>query len=141
VIEMAKNHNIETVVRELPDGAKCTAIGGAVPTNMTRYITFVRADRNASAINTAVGSKLYLCEALSGTKTSYSTPTLASALQKSVVMIPSGVTANKDYQSSPKIDTENPLFSIAESKYLTTLLVSEANMSGAVNMFVEYYDE
>ncbi len=141
VIKMAKNHNIQTIVKELPAGGLATAIGSSVPANMTRFVTFVRVDRSAPAINTAVGSKLYLCEALSNAKTSYSTPTLASALQKMVVIIPSAVTANKDFQSTPKIDTENPLFSIAASKFLTTLLVSDANLSGAANMFVQYYDE
>ena len=138
---MAKNHNIQTMVKELPDGGMATAIGSSVPANMTRYVTFVRMERNVPAINTAVGSKLYLCEALSNVKTSYSTPTLASALQKSVIIIPSAITANKDYQSTPKIDTENPLFSIASSKFMTALLVSDAGYSGAVNLFMQYYEE
>ena len=138
---MAKNNNLITVVKQLPTGGKATAIGSSVAAGLTRYVTFVRAARDVLAVNTAVGSKLYLCEALSNAKTSYSTPTLASALQKMVVVIPSAPTADKDFQSTPKIDTENPLFSIAESKFMTTLLVSDAGLSGAVNLFVQYYDQ
>lgn len=138
---MAKNHNLVTVVKQLPKGGQATAIGSSVAAGMTRYVTFIRAANDLIVGSALPGSKLYLCEALSSVKTSYSTPALASALQKAVIIIPSAMTADKDYQSTPKIDTENPLFSIAESKFMTTLLVSEVGMSGPVNLFTQYYDE
>lgn len=138
---MAKNNNLITVVKQIPKGGQATAIGSSVAAGMTRYVTFVRAANDLIVGSALPGSKLYLCEALAATKTSYSTPTLASALQKAVIIIPSAMTADKDYQSTPKIDSENPLFSIAESKFLTTLLVSETGMSGPVNLLVQYYDE
>jgi len=138
---MAKNNNLITVVKQLPKGGQATAIASVVPAGMTRYVTFVRAARDGIISSATAGSKIYLCEALSNAKTSYSTPTLASALQKMVIIIPSAISADKDWQSSPKIDTENPLFSIAESKFMTTLLVSDGGMSGSANLLVQYYDE
>ena len=138
---MAKNSNLLSIVNQLPNGGLATIVGSSVADGMTIYVTFVRAVRDGIITSATAGGKVFLAETLSGVKTSYSTPALASALQKQVIMIPSTVAGNKDIQSTPKIDSENPLFSIASTKFLAALLVSDTGMSGAVNLFVQYYEE
>ncbi len=137
-----KNYNIQTKqFRCKGTTGSCVAIGGAVPAGMKRYVTFISV-RPALIAKTAKGSKILFCSAAASQTTKYSTVALASAAKKFVVRIPSA-TAQKRFFAYPEsgADPENPLFSVAESKFLTAQTHSTNSASASCTVFVQYYDQ
>jgi hypothetical protein len=144
---MAKNYDIKTASKFIVGGAAASAayrratIGSSVAAGMTRYVTFLRLV--PMEVNGDKGSKVYICStAASDTAT---TSTLASANQKMVMFIAStlgtGVAGNRSEMIPASPDTEHPLFTIASSKFLTAYIGSDLGMSGAAQLFVQYFDE
>ena len=121
-----KNYDIKTVSKVISTVNTGLSLG-AVPSGMKRWVTFVRADNVYGGEN-----KLFLVSTTS--ETAASTVTLASAGAKDRITLQ----AKEHFADPPKgpADPEFPLFSIAEAKYLT----AKTNM-GAVNLFMQYYDE
>ena len=121
-----KNYDIKTVSKVI--GTNITSLGlGAVPAKMKRWVTFIRADNAYGGEN-----KLYLVSATA--ETVASTPTLATAAAKDRVTLQ----AKEHFANPPQgpADPSFPLFSIAESKYLTAL-----TNRGDTNLLIQYYDE
>ncbi len=135
-----KNYNILTARKVLAAGgmaATRTAVASSVAAGMKRYVTFVRLERNAAANN--VGSRVFLVStAAAGTA---STTALASAGNKMMIELMSSIAQPKEQQFPPKIDTENPLFSIAAGKFLSVAKSGLQLGSGAVTLTVQYYDQ
>ncbi len=121
-----KNYDIKTVSKVISTVNTGLSLG-AVPSGMKRWVTFVRADNVYGGEN-----KLFLVSTTA--ETAASTVTAASAGAKDRVTLQS----KEHFANPPKgpADPEFPLFSIAESKYLT----AKTNR-GSVNLFVQYYDE
>jgi len=121
-----KNYDIKTISKVISTVNTGLSLG-AVPAGMKRWVTFVRADNVYGGEN-----KLFLVSTT--TETAASTVALASAGAKDRVTLQS----KEHFANPPKgpADPEFPLFSIAESKYLT----AKTNR-GSVNLFVQYYDE
>lgn len=132
-----KNVNVVTVSKDLRGKSSHVAIGSSVAAGLTRYVTFLRI--NCDSVLSTKGSKVYVCStAASGTAAATAA---ASTAQKMVVVLQSSVSAKKDFQMPLKINTENPLFTIAASKWLTAYLSSIAGQSAPVNIFAQYYDQ
>lgn len=121
-----KNYDIKTVSKVISTVNTGLSLG-AVPSGMKRWVTFVRADNVYGGEN-----KLFLVSTTS--ETAASTVTLASAGAKDRITLQS----KEHFANPPKgpADTDFPLFSIAEAKYLT----AKTNR-GSVNLFMQYYDE
>lgn len=133
-----KNQNVVTVAKTMTKGTRAV-IGSSVAAGMKRYVTFVRAEK-AGTNQKGAGAKLLLCSGAASNTAS--TITLASANQKMQVILTSAVTADAAEDQIPKkIDTENPLFSIAASKWLTAFCASANTFSSPVNLFIQYYDQ
>lgn len=135
-----KNNNIQTVRKVLAAGgmaATRTAIGSSVATGMKRYVTFVRLEHNTAALN--LGSRVFLVSA--ATIATVSSTGAASAGMKMMIELMSSVSQPKVQQLPPKIDTENPLFSIAAGKYLVAAKSGLTIASGACTLMVQYYDQ
>jgi hypothetical protein len=109
-------------------GTTVTSLGlGAVPTNMRRWVTFIRADNLYGGQN-----NLYTVSTTG--ETVASTLTLASAGAKNRMLLQNG-----EHRSLPESgvgDPEVPLFNIAEDKYLTLL-----TDRGDVAVTIQYFDE
>lgn len=121
-----KNYDIKTVRKVIGTGV--TSIGlGAVPANMKRWITFVRADNEYGGIN-----HLYLCSTTS--ETYAYTLTRASAAAKDRYYLPNAGSIAKPTCGPASVD--NPLFCIDAEAYLTAL-----TDRGDVSLFVQYYEE
>jgi hypothetical protein len=136
-----KNYNLQTkTFRCKGTTGSCVAIGGAVPTGMKRYVTFISV-RPTLLTKVSKGSKIWFCSAATSQATKFSTLALASAAKKFVVRIPSA-TAQKRFFAYPESgpDPENPLFSVAESKFLTAQTHSTTHVSASCAVFVQYYD-
>lgn len=121
-----KNYDIKTVSRVIGTNITNLALG-AVPTGHKRWVTFVRADNKYGGEN-----KLFLVSTTA--ETFASTVTRASAGSKDRILLQA-----KEHFATPPQGPANPdfpLFSIAESKYLTAL-----TSLGDVNLFLQYYDE
>ena len=132
-----KNYDVQTVSKYVGGVSSHVALGSSVAAGKKRYVTMLRIDNDAT-ISTK-GSKVYICStAASGTAANTAT---ASAAQKMMVLISSSVSTTKEFQSTAKINTENPLFSIAASKWLSAYLSSIAGQSSPVNIFCQYYDQ
>lgn len=133
-----KNSDIKTVAKTMTKGTRAV-IASSVAAGMKRYVTFVRAEK-AGTNQKGQGVKLILASgALSNTA---STLTLASAVQKLQVVLTSAPTADASEAQIPiRPDTENPLFSVAASKWLTLFCASVATFSSPVNVLVQYYDQ
>lgn len=136
---MPKNYNIQTaVVNPLGTTGKPKTVGAIVAAGKTRYVTFISVTPRGDM--RSAGCKLLFCS--TSTEAKASTLALASAAAKYAVIIASAPGAPKSFQSSAKIDTENPLFSIAEGRYLTIRQASTAVIgSTACSVFVQYYDQ
>lgn len=135
---MPENYNI--ITKKVPivtqDGA-AVAIGSSVAAGMKRYVTFVRVDpRNMSSKK---GSKVWICSTSTAVKAS--STTTASAAAKMLLMIPSAVGAQKFAQVPDYPDSENPLFTIAASRFLTARISKLQLGSASVTLFVQYYDQ
>jgi len=142
---MPKNNNLITVSKLIPTKSSHVVLGtAAVPAGMTRYVTMVKATQ-VQATN-GKGSRVFFCSAAaSGTGTNQTT---ASAIQKVKLTIPSYTLSTsviplirKSRQVPAMPDSENPLFTIAESKWFTATLSSETGASSPVNVFAQYYDQ
>ena len=121
-----KNYDIKTISKVI--GTNITSLAlGAVPSGMKRWVTFVRADNVYGGEN-----KLFMVSTTA--ETIASTITAASAGEEDRITLQS----KEHFANPPKgpADPEFPLFSIAESKYLTAL-----TNRGNVNLFLQYYDE
>ncbi len=134
-----KNYNIQTKRVRPATGASATSfksIGGAVPTGMKRYVTFVQVSRVEGA--TGKGVRVYIAStAASATLTL----TSASASSKMKILIGSA-SCDGNFSIPAKINTKNPLFSVAEGKYLTVRQGSTAALGNAeASIFVQYYDQ
>lgn len=121
-----KNYDIKTISKVISTVNTGLSLG-AVPAGMKRWVTFVRADNVYGGEN-----KLFLVSTTA--ETAASTVTLASAGAKDRVTLQS----KEHFANPPKgpADPEFPLFSIAESKYLT----AKTNR-GSVNLFMQYYED
>jgi len=111
-----KNYNIVTkTVRAKGTTGSGVAIGSSVAAGLNRYVTYIRI--NQSAGGGGLGFKLWFCST-AATATASSTA-LANTAMKLMVLIPSAVGASKTVEMPERPDTENPLFTIAASKFLT----------------------
>lgn len=144
---MPKNYNIVTKHVYLSAVAKASqrkAIGSSVAAGMTRYVTMVRVKQTKASGLQSHGSKVYLCSVAA--QHTASTTTAASAGAKMQIYIQSvagntNVPVLKVKQIPDIPDTENPLFTIAASKWFTAFLCSGATQSGPVHVFAQYYDQ
>lgn len=139
---MSKNYDIRTVSKWIVGGATAsaayrrTAIGSSVAAGMTRYVTFMQVA--PVAVGGSQGSKVYLCSTVAS-DTANATAA-ASTNQKMVVAIGSATAANSmSIPATP--DTEHPLFTITESKFLSAYIGSVVGNSSPVQLFVQYFDE
>jgi len=133
-----KNYNIITkTVRAKGTTGSGVAVGSSVAAGMTRYVTYIRVNQNTGTKN--IGSKIWFCST-AATATASAT-TLASSAAKLVVLIPSAVGANKFVELPKYPDTENPLFTIAASKFLTVRNSKLQLGSATCAIFVQYYDQ
>ena len=135
---MPKNYNIQT--RVIATGStiasSAVAVGSSVAAGKTRYVTFIAITPRVGA--TGKGRKIYFCSTT--TAIHASTPTKASAAAKlKYVQVSASAESNAHFPS--EINTENPLFTIAASNFLTVFQVSAQAGSGAANVFVQYYDQ
>lgn len=137
---MPRNQNIVTVIKRIITGtpaATRTAVASSVPAGMTRYVTYIAMQRNSASNNE--GTRLWLCSgAAAGAQ---STTALASVTQKLTLEIASAVFLPKTLKTPMKIDTENPLFTIAASKFLNVCKSGLAIASNPCTLFVQYYDQ
>lgn len=138
---MPKSYNIVTKVVNPPNttGA-AVAIGSSVAAGMTRYITFIAITPRSG--NDTLGRKIYFCSTTSVAQAS--TLAKASANGKWLYRQASASfgAADPNYSIPRKIDTENPLFTIAASKFLTIRQGSTVALgNGACSIFVQYYDQ
>lgn len=139
---MPRNYNIKTVRKALPTGkmsAAVTAIGSSVAAGMTRYVTFVRVEGNSAS--NKLGSRVYFCSTTAAAVSQAKNTSTASAVAKMIIELESAYAMPKAVQIPPKIDTENPLFTIAASKFL---LVTKSGLqlgSNPCTVFVQYYDQ
>lgn len=109
-------------------GTTVASLGlGAVPDNMRRWVTFLRADNLYGGENS-----LYTVSTTG--ETVASTLTLASAGAKNRMLLQNG--EHRSLPESGEGNPENPLFNIAEEKYLT-LLTDRGNVA----VTVQYFDE
>ncbi len=138
---MPKNYNIQTVCKHIATAGSHIAIGSSVAAGKTRYVTMVRVAQTTNGA--AKGSRVVFCSSVASG--SASTITRASALQKLCVQIVSASATKtmpaKTVQIPEQPNTENPLFMVAASKFLTAFLATAAGQSNAVNVFVQYYDQ
>lgn len=133
-----KNYNIITkTVRAKGSSGSAVAIGSSVAAGMKRYVTFIRINQAAGTKN--VGSKLWFCS--TAASSTASTTAAANSAMKLMVLIPSAVGANKVVQIPDKPDTENPLFTIAASRWLSVRSSKLQLGSASCSIFVQYYDQ
>jgi len=144
---MPKNYNIVTKYAYLSAAAHASqrkALGSSVAAGMTRYVTMVRVKQTKASGLQSHGSKVYFVSTTGSAVAS--TTTTASAGAKLSVFIQSvagntNVPVLKVKQVPDIPDTENPLFTIAASKWFTAYLGSAATTSGPVHVMVQYYDQ
>lgn len=133
-----KNYNIQSrTVRAKGTTGSGVAIGSSVAAGMTRYVTYIRINQSAGA--GGLGSKIWFCST-AATATASSTA-LANTAMKLMVLIPSAVGASKTIEMPMVADPENPLFTIAASKFLTTRTSKLQLGSASCSIFVQYYDQ
>jgi hypothetical protein len=139
IMTAGKNNNLVTVTKRIFASAAQinVAIGTIVPAGMTRYVTYIRANQGSSARN--IGSKVYLCSVTALTDASSTAACLARL--KMTVQIPSTIGAAKFVEIPNRPDSENPLFTIAASKYLTARMSRLQLGSASCTLFVQYYDQ
>lgn len=132
-----KNYNIvtKTVVPKNTTGS-AVAIGSSVAAGMKRYVTFIAISPNVGA--SGKGRLIYFCSTSTSTKAS--TNTLASAAAK-LKYAQASASAEPNWHFPSRPDAENPLFTIAASRYLTVHQTSAQAGSGACSVFVQYYDQ
>jgi len=146
---MPKNTNIVTKSKFLGGKSSHVAIGSSVAAGMTRYVTMLKVNQEQKTAGK--GSRVIFCST-AASNTAANTAA-ASTAQKMKVVLPSslytdvtGVGVNvhtvlKTKQIPNMPDTENPLFTISESKFFSAYLASVAGASSPVNIFAQYYDQ
>uniref|UniRef100_A0A6M3LWJ6 Uncharacterized protein n=1 Tax=viral metagenome TaxID=1070528 RepID=A0A6M3LWJ6_9ZZZZ len=135
-----KNYNIQTVRKVIAAGtvaATRTAIAATVAAGMKRYVTFVRLESNGGATN--LGSRVYLVSTTAAG--SAVTTAAAQAGLKMMLDLMSNIAQPKVVQLPLRIDTENPLFSIAAGRNLSVMKSGLAMASNPCSLFVQYYDQ
>ena len=135
-----KNYNIQTKKFHLKGTTgSAVTIGSSVAAGMKRYVTFISVRQNS--ITRGKGSKIWFCSVAASQGAS--TVTLASASEKFTVRLTSAYGTNpKSFKypgSGP--DPENPLFSVAASKFLVARSSSAQAGSTSCTVFVQYYDQ
>lgn len=138
---MPKNYNIKTVSKRLAGKGSHVVFGSSVAAGMTRYVTMVKVANDQSTAGKS--SRIYLCST-AASNTANATAA-ASTAQKMRITIQSALATSpfqtKEVTIPRQPDTENPLFTIAASKWLSAYLCSIGGGSSPVNMFVQYYDQ
>ncbi len=136
---MPKNYNIITkrVLRLKGTTGSAVAIGSSVAAGMTRYVTFIRLEQGAGG--GGLGSKVWICST-AATATASSTA-LANTAMKMMLLIPSAVGVEKSITVPDSPDPENPLFTIAASKFLTARASKLQLGSASTTLLVQYYDQ
>lgn len=133
-----KNYNVVTkTVRAKGTTGSAVAIGSSVAAGKTRYVTYIRINQSAGTKN--VGSKIWFCS--TAASSTASTTAAANTAMKLMVLIPSAVGAVKNLEIPSKPDTENPLFTIAASKWLSVRTSKLQLGSASCSIFVQYYDQ
>ncbi len=134
-----KNYNIVTkLVKPKVGTFSALLIGSAVATGLTRYVTYIRVQQGGQS--KSVGSKLYLCSVSISQRAV--TSGAANTAAKMVLNINRAVTQNNKVLAVPDYpDPENPLFTIAASKFLTVTLATSQAFSASCTVFVQYYDQ
>jgi hypothetical protein len=134
-----RNYNILTKKFHLKGTTgSAVTIGSSVAAGMNRYITFISVRQNAIA--KGLGSKIWFCSV--ATSQGASTVTLASASEKFTVRLASAAGAHPKFFKYPGSgpDPENPLFSVAASKFCVARSSSTQAGSTSCTVFVQYYD-
>jgi len=137
-----RNYNLQTVCKQIATKSSHVVIGSSVAAGLTRYVTMVRVAQVTNGA--AKGSRVVFCSAAaSNTATNI---TVASTIQKLSIGIPSAVAAvmkqpKKTVEVPSQPNSENPLFTVAASKWLTATLGSAAGTSATCVVFVQYYDQ
>ncbi len=134
---MPKNYNIISKTITTNPANIAVAVGSSVAAGMTRYVTFIKVSQSTLSPN--LGSKMWFCS--STAVLSASTTALANTRMKLMVLLPSAIGAKKDALIPVSPDQENPLFTIAASKFLTVRGSNAAAMSQPCSVFVQYYDQ
>lgn len=137
---MPKNYNLQTACKQIATKSSHVVLGSSVAAGKTRYVTMVRVAQVTNGA--AKGSRVIFCSAAASN--SASNITAASTIQKLCVGIPSCVASNVSKKSitiPSQPDSENPLFTVAASKWLTATLGSAAGTSATCVVFVQYYEQ
>ncbi len=133
-----KNYDIKTVAKTMTKGTRAV-IGSSVAAGMKRYVTFIRVEK---AGTNQKGQGLKVIFASGAASNTASTLAKASTVQKLQVILTSAITSDSaEAQIPAKPNTENPLFTIAASKWLTAFCASVANFSSPANVLIQYYDQ
>lgn len=141
-----RNYNMQTVCKQIATKSSHVVIGSSVAAGLTRYVTYVRVSQVTNGAGK--GSRVVFCSAAaSGTATNI---TVASTIAKLSIGITSAAAASavarfrvpkKTVEMPSQPDCENPLFTVAASKWLTATLGSAAGTSATCVVFVQYYDQ
>ena len=134
-----KNYNIITKVKQFGEGVQA-AFGSSVAAGMTRYVTMVQVSQVKNSA--AAGSRIIFGSAAAAG--SFTTIASASGAAKFVVGIGSYVASHvgmKTVRVPSQPNTENPLFTVAASKFLVAKECSAAGQSATCHVFVQYYDQ
>ncbi len=136
-----KNYNLESKAWKLASKGAYKVFGSSVAAGQTRYVTCVGVIQDAGGMASA-GSRVTFCSAAVSTLTSAGH---VSACAKLVVGIGSFVSSHS-YRKTIFLpegggDTENPLFTIAASKWFSVGLASAAGQSAMCEVFAQWYDQ
>lgn len=137
---MPKNYNIITkTVRAKGTTGSAVTIGSSVAAGMKRYVTLIRINQRAGG--KGLGSKLWFCS--TAASSTASTTAAANTAMKLMVLINSAANAgvHKVVELPDYPDPENPLFTIAASKFLTVRASKLQLGSASCAIFVQYYDQ
>ena len=137
---MPKNHNVVQTCTYISGLCSHAIFGSSLATCLTSYVTFVKVEQELPDTD-AARHVIDLSTAASDTASSTGA---ASTAQKLRVVIPSANTTHlavKTKQIPNMPDSENPLFTIAESKFFSAYLASVAGASSPVHVFAQYYDQ
>jgi len=145
---MPKNQDIKTASKYLAGKSSHVVFGSSVAAGMKRYVTLVKVTQTQKTAGK--GSRVYITStAASNTASSTGAAstaqkmrvTIASAVQSAVPVSAPTELSIKTKQIPAITDTENPLFTIAASKWFGAYLCSAAGNSSPVHIFAQYYDQ
>lgn len=134
-----RNRNIITQrLRPKNTTTSALVIGSSVAAGMKRYVSFIHVNQNDG--DGSGGTKLWFCS--NDASSTASTPTACSASEKLSLTLSSAVGGKKMMQIPPSgPDPDNPLFTIAASKFFSVSQLSAQAGSTTVDVMVQYYDE